>query len=63
MRLNHSQKDPTPWICLIKEAIDRIERQKDGLRNLVKKVISWIVHARRPLSVGELQHALAIIEG
>ncbi|OTA08248.1 hypothetical protein A9Z42_0091960 [Trichoderma parareesei] len=41
----------------------RIEAQGEALRILAKKVLSWLVHAKRVLSVTELQHAVAIEPG
>src|SRR5436853_5825396 len=38
----------------------RIESQGEGFRDLAKKVLSWVVHAKRTLSTGELQHAIAV---
>jgi len=45
------------------EAMDRIERQNEDDKELAKQVFSWITHACRPLSVKELQHALAVMPG
>lgn len=42
------------------EAMDRIDGQKQGFKDLADQVLSWITTARRPLSVQELQHAIAI---
>jgi hypothetical protein len=42
------------------EAMERIEQQCEADKRLAKRVLSWITHACRPLSVEELQHALAI---
>jgi len=42
------------------EAMARIERQDKPRAQLAEQVLSWITYAFRPLSVGELQHALAI---
>ncbi len=42
------------------EAMERIEGQMPGLRDLAKRVLSWITCARVPLKVLELQHALAV---
>ncbi len=42
------------------EAMERIEGQMPGLRDLAKRVLSWITCARVPLKVVELQHALAV---
>lgn len=44
-------------------AIERIEGQVEDDRNFAKQVITWVSIARRPLSVHELLHALAIIPG
>ena len=42
------------------EAMVRIEQQDEERKQLSNCVFSWIVHAFRPLSVRELQHALAV---
>ncbi|KAL3480495.1 hypothetical protein BJX99DRAFT_266432 [Aspergillus californicus] len=42
------------------EAMQRIEAQVPGSRDLAMEVLSWIVLAERPLSLAELLHALAI---
>jgi hypothetical protein len=42
------------------EALARIERQDKPRVHLADQVLSWITYAFRPLSVKELQHALAI---
>ena len=41
-------------------AVERIDSQKPGLRDLADQVLSWITYARRPLRTKELQHALAV---
>ncbi|KAK2809089.1 hypothetical protein FQN50_004143 [Emmonsiellopsis sp. PD_5] len=46
-----------------KQAMERINGQKHGLRNLAIRVLSWITCATRPLTISELQHALAIRVG
>jgi hypothetical protein len=43
------------------EAMERIERQDDNREQLAKRVLSWIIYVVRPLSVKELQHALAVV--
>ena len=43
------------------EAMERVERQDDSRKELAKRVLSWITYAVRPLSVKELQHALAVM--
>ncbi|OCK73256.1 hypothetical protein K432DRAFT_340557, partial [Lepidopterella palustris CBS 459.81] len=42
------------------DALRRIDAQLPGKRRLAKKVLSWITYAERPLTPGELCHALAI---
>ena len=42
-----------------KQTIERINRQKPGLKELAIKVLSWITCAERPLTTSELQNALA----
>jgi hypothetical protein len=41
------------------QATKRIENQGEGFRKLAKQVLSWVIHAKRPLSTVELRHALA----
>ncbi|KAL6693319.1 ankyrin repeat-containing domain protein [Trichoderma pleuroticola] len=41
-------------------AMDRINQQSSSRKQLAIDVLSWITHAMRPLSVAELQHALAV---
>ncbi|KAH9484675.1 Vegetative incompatibility protein HET-E-1 [Psilocybe cubensis] len=43
--------------------MNRINSQKGEYPALAKRAITWIVYARRPLTVSELQHALGIREG
>lgn len=45
------------------EAIERINDQKPGFKDLAKQVLLWNTCAHRPLSVQELQHAIAIEPG
>ncbi|KAM3075100.1 hypothetical protein ACMFMG_007443 [Clarireedia jacksonii] len=45
------------------QAMERINKQMAGPRALAKKVLSWILHAKRPLTTAELQHAVAIRHG
>lgn len=42
------------------EAMQRINGQNDDDRELARKVLYWTTCARRPLTVEELQHALAV---
>lgn len=41
-------------------ALERVESQKEGFQKLAKRVLSWITHAQRQLTIVELQHALAV---
>ena len=45
------------------DAINRIESQLPGNFALAKNVLSWITYAERPLTTGELSHALAVEVG
>ncbi|KAI9765361.1 MAG: hypothetical protein M1840_007441 [Geoglossum simile] len=45
------------------QAMQRIDRQKPGLADLAKQVLSWITCTKRPLNTAELQHALAVEVG
>ncbi|KAH8694900.1 hypothetical protein BGW36DRAFT_452665, partial [Talaromyces proteolyticus] len=45
-----------------KEAMERIQSQKKGFKDLAIQALSWITCAKRPLTTLELQHALAVIE-
>jgi hypothetical protein len=56
--LHALDKLPTEIDQIYDEAMDRLERQPS--RELAKRVLSWITYARRPLSVEELQYALAV---
>ena len=42
------------------QAMNRIESQGEGFRELAKKVLSWVINTKRTLSTAELQHALAV---
>jgi ankyrin repeat protein len=44
-------------------AMERIDGQRQGFRLLAKRVLSWIICAKRPLRDLELQHALAVKTG
>ncbi|KAI9776598.1 MAG: hypothetical protein M1839_009502 [Geoglossum umbratile] len=41
------------------QAMERIEGQGIWVRKLAKRILAWIIYAKRPLSTAELQHALA----
>jgi hypothetical protein len=42
---------------------NRIGNQQQGYRDLAKRVLRWIACAKRPLTTGELGHALAAEPG
>jgi ankyrin repeat protein len=44
------------------QAMERIEGHTDVIRSLAKRILTWITHAKRPLSIKEIQHALAVRE-
>jgi hypothetical protein len=43
--------------------MDRVEAQSQEDRNTSKRALIWIANAKRPLSVAELQEAIAIEPG
>ncbi|KAF2499952.1 hypothetical protein BU16DRAFT_601495 [Lophium mytilinum] len=45
------------------KAVERIDRQPEDSRRLTMNVLTWLSHAQRVLSVGELQHAMAVCPG
>ncbi|KAJ7659519.1 hypothetical protein B0H17DRAFT_1212850 [Mycena rosella] len=45
------------------EAMERIDRQSEDDRNIAHLVLIWISNAKRPLSIAELQEALAVEPG
>ena len=57
------QSLPTTLTGTYDEAMQRIEAQESDHRSIAFKTLAWVSYAYRPLSVGELQHALAIEPG
>jgi hypothetical protein len=45
------------------QTMKRIEGQVESDRELAEQILSWVTYARRPLSLPELQHALAVSPG
>jgi ankyrin repeat protein len=45
------------------QAMKRIDGQEEGFRELAKQVLSWVTHAKRPITIAELRHALAVRDG
>jgi len=43
--------------------MERINDQRSGFKELAEQVLSWITYAQRPLTILELQHALAVESG
>ncbi|KAM0805007.1 hypothetical protein BDR22DRAFT_885096 [Usnea florida] len=46
-----------------KQAMQRIEDQRPGFRELAKRTLSWITCVYEPLTVGQLRYALATEDG
>jgi Ankyrin repeats (3 copies) len=44
------------------QALERIDDQLQGHRDLGNRVLSWVIHACRPLTVEELRYALAMAQ-
>ena len=44
-------------------AIQRIENQREGFRDLAKKLLGWLTFSERLMTVIEIQHALAVEPG
>ncbi|KAI1754879.1 putative ankyrin repeat protein [Xylaria castorea] len=51
---------PKAYDHAYEDAMERIENQHEDHKDLAKKVLSWIICARRQLLKSELQHALAV---
>jgi len=51
---------PTEVNSIYMEAMGRISGQVESDRELAKRVLIWVTYTRRPLSLTELQHAVAI---
>ncbi|ETS82755.1 hypothetical protein PFICI_04631 [Pestalotiopsis fici W106-1] len=58
--LDKLDKGSDPLDAVYELSMQRIEGQGSGLAQLAKKIILWIVHARRIMSSAEITHALAI---
>ena len=42
------------------QTMERIRSQEGGSKKLAERTLAWIIHAKRPLSMTELLHALAV---
>lgn len=51
---------PNELDAMYDNTMERIRSRETVSTSLAERVLGWISHARRPLSVGELQHALAV---
>jgi ankyrin repeat protein len=51
---------PSTLDGVYKRALDRIKDQSEPRRVLAQKVLTWLCHAARPLTLVELQHALGV---
>lgn len=51
---------PEKLDVIYERAMERIETQGDAVQKLAKKVLSWLIYARRVLSAAELRHAVAV---
>ena len=58
--LRHLPRGSEALNLAYREAVERIQAQPEEYREPAKRIISWITLARRPLSVTELRHALAV---
>ncbi|KAK6430789.1 hypothetical protein LTR95_013053 [Oleoguttula sp. CCFEE 5521] len=57
------QSLPTTLQATYEDAMRRIEAQEEDHRAIALKALAWLSYACRPLTVGELQHALVIEPG
>lgn len=51
---------PTDYDATFSAALGRVFQQHNNAVRRAKQVLSWITHAYRPLTVKELQHAIAV---
>ncbi len=61
--LQRMRREPEALESAYKSTVERIKYQQRGFRDLAQRVLSWITYSRRPLTVMELQHALAAVFG
>ncbi|KAL7804902.1 ankyrin repeat-containing domain protein [Trichoderma aethiopicum] len=57
------QKLPQGIDEMYDKAMTRVESQGGGTGTLAKKILAWVIHAKRSLSPTELQHAVAVESG
>ncbi|KAH7108773.1 hypothetical protein B0J13DRAFT_665581, partial [Dactylonectria estremocensis] len=58
-KLDAFEKSTDKLSTVYKAAVDRIDRRLET-RDMARRVLSWIIHARRVLTCQELQHALSV---
>ena len=61
--LRHLTKGIDGLDMTYQQAMERIEGQGLHVRELAKRILGWIVYAKRPLSTVELRHALGVRPG
>jgi hypothetical protein len=54
---------PTEVGVTYSEAMRRITAQSKDDKDLAESILVWVIYAQRPLSLRELQHALATLPG
>lgn len=54
---------PKAYDHAYKDAMQRIEEQVEDRRELAKQILLWISYAKTPLTMAQLQHALAVEVG
>ena len=54
---------PTEVEVTYSEAMRRITAQRKDDKDLAESILVWVIYARRPLSLRELQHAVATLPG
>ena len=54
---------PTEVEVTYSEAMRRIAAQSKDDKDLAESILVWVIYARRPLSLRELQHAVATLPG
>ncbi|KAI9796740.1 MAG: Ankyrin repeat domain-containing protein 44 [Piccolia ochrophora] len=51
---------PVGLVEMYEETMARISRQSSKRKELAMRILGWVCHAKRPMSVEELRHALAV---
>ncbi|THX82647.1 hypothetical protein D6D08_04740 [Aureobasidium pullulans] len=61
--LNGLRKDTGSYSSAYEATMERINQQQKRRSDLGKRILAWVVHAKRPLRFEELNHALATRPG